>query len=76
MATEFVTKTLSAIVMPKGDAVFSDKATTVTILDEGAGPFLEVSQENEREGAKIRIAPEEWTELREAINTMFEEALK
>jgi len=54
--------------LPKNDPIYSPAATTISIVDEGAGEFLELSQST----GKIQIDPHEWPLLREAINTMIE----
>ncbi len=35
---EYQTIITSLIVLPKGEAIFSDRATTIRVEDEGAGP--------------------------------------
>ena len=42
----------------------------VTIVDEAAGEFVEVSQSGRADLGKIAINPEEWPELRDAIQRM------
>ena len=56
-------------VCPEGESLFSELATTVGIVDEGAGEFVRVSQVI----GMIQIAPEEWRPLCEAINKMIEQ---
>jgi hypothetical protein len=60
-------------IMPEGEAIYAETATTITIVDEAAGEFVEVAQHNPNlEGAgKIAITPEEWPELRDAIEEMI-----
>jgi hypothetical protein len=55
-------------VLPKGQPIFSEKATTITIVDEAAGPFLEVVQS---ETGKIQIQSDEWPQLRDSIGEML-----
>lgn len=56
-------------VLPEGEALFSEQAYTVEIDDEAGGEFVVVS---DCEG-KIRLNPEEWPALRNAINHMVKE---
>jgi hypothetical protein len=56
-------------VVPDGEPMFSEMATMVSIEDEAAGEFVEVSQIG-RDLGKIAINPEEWPALRAAINRM------
>ena len=54
-------------IMPRDEPIFSEQCTTITILDEAAGEFLEVSQE----GGKLRFDAEEWPHVRDAVEKMF-----
>jgi hypothetical protein len=63
------TRSVKWIVGPVDESVYSDELTSVEILDEGAGEFVQISQRIAlivRE--KIKISPEEWPELRNAID--------
>lgn len=39
----YETRNLSIVVVPNGETIFSERATTVSIDDEGAGEFVTVS---------------------------------
>lgn len=65
---KYHTETLSLIVKPEGEPIFSEMATRVYLEDEAAGPFVVVEQQV----GKISINPEEWEELKAAIDTMME----
>lgn len=41
---EYQTIITSMVVLPKGEAIFSEQATTIRIEDDGAGPFLVIQQ--------------------------------
>jgi hypothetical protein len=64
--TEYETSPLSWIVKPKGEPVYSEMATTITIDDEAAGPFLVIKQEGRTN--HFSISPEEWPAIRAAID--------
>jgi len=55
------------IVGVKGEQIFDDSVTEIEIVDEAAGEFLEVSQDDQR----LRFDAEEWPHVRDAINKMF-----
>jgi hypothetical protein len=55
------------IVKPEGEPIMSEMATTISISDEAAGMFIEVSQM----GGAIRIDEEEWPAVRDGIDRMF-----
>ena len=66
------TRVTRLLVIPEGDPLFSEMATTVEIEDEAAGEFVVVSQDA-RTDKGIVINPEEWPALRAAINQMIEQ---
>jgi len=68
--TEYETRTLSVIVVAKGEPIFSEMATRVEIVDEAGGEYVEVSQHGRPDLGKISINPEEWPMLRDAIDSM------
>lgn len=67
---QYITRTTQLTVLPKDDATYSELATTITITDDAAGEFVVVAQDNDDYG-KIAINPEEWPNLRAAINRMI-----
>lgn len=64
-------KTMSVVVKPVGAPIFSEEATTISIVDEAAGEFVVVSQSVRDNIGKIAINPEEWTTIRAAIDMMI-----
>ena len=69
----YETRALSLIVLPEGEAIFSEMATTITIVDDAGGEFVTVEQPGLADAGKIRIDPTEWTALRAAIDRMIGE---
>lgn len=70
--TEYETRTTRVTFLPKGEPIFSEKATDITIEDEGAGEFVKIEQKHDaRQPDCITIDPEEWTDLFIAINDMI-----
>lgn len=67
----YETRVTAVIVAPSGDPTFSEMATTVSIEDEAAGEYAEVSQEGCIDLGKIAIDPIEWPSLRDAIDRMI-----
>lgn len=61
------------VLVPEGEPLFSEMATTVEIEDEAAGEFVEVSQHGAPGLGMIQISPEEWPALRSAINRLVRE---
>ncbi len=60
------------VVLPMGEPMFSEQATTVSIDDEAAGPFVVVEQESDSERVgRIHIDPSEWPALKAAIETLM-----
>ena len=67
----YITRTTEVTVLPDTEPLFSESATTVKIVDEASGEFVEV-QQSAGSGC-IAINPEEWPALREAIDKMISE---
>lgn len=76
MKRDIVSRTIKIAVLPKGDPVFSEKATFVEIVDEAAGEFIEISQCGRIEDGKIRLDNDEWPAVRSAIDEMVKEIKK
>jgi len=74
--TTYETRTLKIAVLPKGEPLFSEEATTVEIMDEAAGEFLEIKQQSDRTenvSQAILVNDYEWPALRAAIDRMIKE---
>ena len=70
--TEYEITTLSLIVKPKGEPIFSERATIIEMTDEAAGPFITLRQINDEiEKGEIQIDPAEWPTIQEAIGLML-----
>ena len=54
------------IVGPEGECLFSVRNTEIEILDEGGGEFVAIKKQ--KNSNPLRITPEEWTELKAAID--------
>lgn len=64
-------RVLSLTVGPDDQPIFSEMHTVVSIVEEAAGEFVEVSQAGRTDLGKIAIDPSEWPTLREAIDRMI-----
>jgi len=53
--------------------LFHESATSIEIVDEAAGEFLEVRQCNEDYEGTIKIDVHEWPTLKAAIDKMIKE---
>ena len=70
-----IVRTTRVSVLPKGEPLFSEQCTHLTIVDEAAGEFLEIEQQSGHGDVKpqtIGIAPSEWPTLKAAIESMME----
>ena len=65
----YETRTTKMIVGVKGEQIFDESITEIEIIDEAAGEFLVVSQEDG--GQKLRFDKDEWVHVRAAIEKMF-----
>lgn len=73
MADPFITRVTQLVVLPASQPLFSEMATTVEIVDEAAGEYVEVQQVGRSHLGKIAINPEEWPALRSAINRLVKQ---
>ena len=63
-------RVMSMVVLPKGQPIYSEMATTVSLDDEAAGEYLVLEQQGFEGAGKVRVTAEEWPALRRAINRM------
>lgn len=71
---EYETRVTRVHVLPKGDQLFSELATIVELDDEAGGEFVIVRQQDDHETHQcIRISPEEWPAIRDAIDTAIKQ---
>lgn len=68
------TRITEITVLPEGESLFSEQATSVRIKDRGAGEFVQVC-ENYGESGEISISPEQWPALREVIDRTMADIL-
>ena len=70
--SKYETRVVSVVVLPRGEPLYSEQATTISIADEASGEFLRISQEGGHidEAKCVLIEPEEWSVLRAAIDMM------
>ena len=66
MSDKHFTRPVAWVVKPIGEPIFSEMSTRVEIVDEAGGEFIEVT---DGRLSKIQINPEEWPELKQAIET-------
>lgn len=59
--------TTAVTVLPRGEVIFSEQATTIRLEDEGAGLFVTVSQDGRDGAGKVSFCHQEWPAIREAI---------
>jgi hypothetical protein len=74
--TDYTTRITAMTVNAAGEALFSEMATEIRIVDEAAGEFVEVDQSARSDMGKISIDPEEWPTLRAAIDQMIDGCAK
>lgn len=70
---KYETRVTKLVVLPVGEATYSEMATEIEICDEAAGEFVEVVQHGRVDIGKITINPEEWPAIRGAIDRMIAE---
>lgn len=64
-------RTTRVHVIPEGQPIYSAEAFSVEIDDDAGGEFVVVNCNDEQcENGQIRLNPEEWPALRQAIDDM------
>lgn len=76
MTTEYETRTTAIMVLPKDEAIFSERGTTIRITDDAGGEYVEVVQAASMKPGVIFIEEAEWPTLRAAIDRMIGECRK
>jgi hypothetical protein len=71
MSTKYEVRVTRLSIMPKGEPVFSEQCTHVSIDDEAAGEFVAVEQQINKGQQRISINTEEWPELKQAIEQLL-----
>jgi hypothetical protein len=64
-------------VLPKGESIFSQLATEISIVDEAAGPFIEMRQfPDEGDEKNLRFDLDEWPHIAKAVGKLIQEIEK
>lgn len=73
--TEYTTRVVAMVVVPKDEPLFSETATRIEIVDEADGEYVMVSQQGVHTDMAKALAfnPDEWVVVRGAIDSMIAE---
>ena len=70
---EYETLISAVTVLPKGEPMYSEMATTIRLEDEAGGLFVVVEQDGGHVDKKgVAIDQAEWPQIRKAIDTLME----
>jgi hypothetical protein len=70
--TKYTNKITQIAIIPDKEPIFAEGITKVSIDDEAAGEFIVISQSFENDEQKIKIDPDEWPFLKQAIDTIMD----
>lgn len=71
---EFQTRITRLTILPVNEPIFSPYATQVEIEDEAAGEFVVIRQDgDDARAGKIAIGPEEWPDIKAAIDQLMKD---
>lgn len=70
---DYEVRTTAVLVVPKGEPIFAESAITARIDDDAAGEFLVLAQSDDRGDQSIRIDPEEWPLIVEAVGGLLKD---
>lgn len=73
MSTAFEVRTMSVVVIPVGEEIYSEQATVVSIDDEGGGEFVCVKQPGMSNQTELRLDVGDWPVVRQAIDDMVKQ---
>lgn len=73
MTKEYTSRVTKITIAPIDEPLFSEMATTIEIVSEGAGEFVQVNQSGRIGAGTVSIDPVEWPALRDAINSMIDD---
>ena len=70
MSIKYLTETLSVIIVPEGQPVFSELATIVSVDDEAGGTFIKIRQNADGCG-ELRFDRGEWEIVEATVRRML-----
>jgi hypothetical protein len=75
---EYETRITRLTVLPKGEPIFSEMATTIEIADEAAGEFVKVTSQTDNvdHHESVLISAEEWPLVKDAIDKLIADCRK
>lgn len=73
---KYTSRITQITVLPVGDPIYSEKATIVSLDEEGGGEFITVKQQidfSHERNQMVAFDPEEWEEVKGVIDQMFKD---
>ena len=68
----FIKITTAITVLPEGEPIFSEMATTIKIEDDAAGPFISIQQSSDNlDKGKVNFDEKEWPMVKEAVEELL-----
>jgi hypothetical protein len=67
----YETLTSAVTVLPAGEPIYSEQATSIALEDEAAGLFVVISQEGRDGPGKVSFCTDEWPMIRTQIDAMM-----
>ena len=73
----FIQRITQMSVLPEGEPLFSEHATTVKIEDDAGGEYLKIIQcRDDMESGVVAICPAEWPQIKSTVDLMMAEIAK
>lgn len=74
---EFEKRVTEITVLPKGAAIFDERATRICIEDEAGGEYVIIKQNrDDMKPGEVSVEDADWPAIRAAINQMMEDIQK
>jgi hypothetical protein len=76
---KYITRITRLSVLPEKEPIFSEQCTHITIVDEAAGEYLEITQQSSSADIKaqtIMVTSDEWPAIKAAVDQLIAETEK
>lgn len=74
--SDYITRVTRKTIVPKGEPIFSEMATHVSVRDDAAGEYIEIKQDGEEGNRMVRFNPDEWQIVKTVVDEMFDEIMR
>lgn len=70
------TRPIAWVIVPDGEPIFSERATRIEIVDDAAGEFIRITQDNPNQTDGVNFDVEEWQRISSTISNAINEIIR